>query len=62
MKHKGRLAYPGPADIEKYGLKLNGHEADKSNGNKSKVAEMAAAFGSGNGGMFGNRGREEEKE
>jgi hypothetical protein len=25
-KHKDRPTYPGPADVEKYGLKLNGHD------------------------------------
>jgi DNA-binding transcriptional ArsR family regulator len=38
MKHKNRPAYPGPADIEKYGLKLNG---------KSKLAEVVEANESG---------------
>jgi hypothetical protein len=48
MKHKGRPAYPGPADIQLFGRKLTGN----GNGNgktkdKSKVAEMAEANMSG---------------
>lgn len=43
MKHKGKPAYPGPADIELYGLKIR-------EGNvRSKVADMAAANLAGNG-------------
>jgi hypothetical protein len=55
MEHRpGTPAYPGPADIEKYGLKVpdgNGN-GNREASRKSKVAEMADANESGNGAMF----------
>jgi hypothetical protein len=49
--HERKPAYPGPADIELYGLTLdgNGNEKGNSGNSNSKAAEVAKANLSGNG-------------
>jgi hypothetical protein len=55
-KHKGKPGYPGPADIQLYGLTLNGNGH-----NGSKVADATADNMTGNG-ILGQGPKKEEPE